>query len=156
MSEFTQYLTFGIDRERFALPVERVQEILDLQPVSRIPHAPAYLLGLMDVRGVTMLVIDLRTKFGLDRAEATNRTRVIVVQATIDGQMTPVGLVTDCVFEVTDLGGKALDPAPAMGSRWRADYVIGVGRDGPAFVIVLDLDRLLAEAEPLLVDKLVA
>jgi len=156
MSQFTQYLTFGIDRERFALPVEQVQEILDLQPVSRIPHAPAYLLGLMDVRGVTMLVIDLRAKFGLELAEATNRTRIIVVEALIEGRLTPVGLVTDCVFEVTDLGGKPLDPAPNMGSRWRAEYVIGVGRDGPAFVIVLDLDRLLVETDPLLADKLVA
>ena len=150
MTQTTQYLTFGIDQERFALPVEKVQEILDLQPISRLPHAPAYVLGLMDVRGVGMLVIDLRTKFGLNRAEPTNRTRAIVVEAVIDGQTSPVGLVADCVFEVTDLGGKDLEPTPAIGSRWRADYIVGIGRHGPIFVIVLELDRLLSEAEPLL------
>src|SRR5262245_53387109 len=93
MAQATQYLTFGIDRERFAICVEKVQEILDLQEISRVPHAPAYVLGLMDVRGVGMLVIDLRTKFGLDRIEATNQTRVIVVEAVIDGRKSPVGLV---------------------------------------------------------------
>ena len=150
MTQATQYLTFGIDQERFAISVDKVQEILDLQPISRVPHAPAYVLGLMDVRGVGMLVIDLRAKFGLGRAEATNRTRVIVVEAVIDGHKSPVGLVADCVYEVTDLGGKDLDPPPAIGSRWRADYIVGVGRQGATFVIVLELDRLLGEAEPLL------
>ncbi len=150
MAQATQYLTFGVDRERFALSVEKVQEILDLQTISRLPHAPPYVLGLMDVRDVGMLVIDLRTKFGLDRTEATNQTRVIVVEAVIDGQTIPVGLVADCVFEVTDLGGKSLEPPPAIGSRWRADYIVGIGRHGPAFVIVLDLDSLLGEAESLL------
>ncbi len=150
MAQATQYLTFGIDRERFAIAVERVQEILDLRQISRVPHAPTYVLGLMDVRGVGMLVIDLRTKFGLDRVEATNQTRVIVAEAVIDGRRSPVGLVADCVFEVTDLGGKALEPPPAIGSRWRADYIVGIGRHGADFVIVLELDRLLdAAAAPL-------
>jgi purine-binding chemotaxis protein CheW len=150
MTQLSQYLTFGIDREQFALAVEKVQEILDLQPISRVPHAPNYVLGLMDVRNVTMLVIDLRTKFGLERAEATNKTRVIVVDAQIDGTHASIGLVADCVYEVTDLGGKPLDPAPTIGSRWRADYIVGVGRQASNFVLVLDLDRLLGDTEPFL------
>jgi purine-binding chemotaxis protein CheW len=152
MTEITQYITFGIDEERFALSVEKVREILDLQPISRLPHAPPYVLGLMDVRGIGMLVIDLRTKFGLQRVPATNRTRVIIVEAEIDGQKTPVGLVADCVFEVTDLGGTALEPAPSMGSRWRADYIAGIGRQASAFTIVLKLDRLLGSVDTLLAE----
>lgn len=147
MTETTQYITFGIDEERFALSVDKVQEILDLQPISRLPHAPAYVLGLMDVRGIGMLVIDLRTKFGLERIPPTNRTRVIIVEAEIDRQKTPVGLVADCVFEVTDLGGVALEPAPSMGSRWRPDYIVGIGRQGSAFTIVLKLDQLLGSVD---------
>lgn len=150
MAQASQYLTLGVDRERFALPVEKVQEILDLQPISRLPHAPSYVLGLMDVRGIGMLVIDLRVKFGLDQAEATNQTRVIVVEATIDGQKSSVGLVADCVFEVTDLGGKELEPPPAIGSRWRAEYIVGIGRHAATFVIVLELDRLLSDSKSLL------
>jgi purine-binding chemotaxis protein CheW len=141
-----QYLTFGIDRERFALPIERVQEVLDMRPISRLPHAPPYVLGLIDVRGVGLLVIDLRVKFGFVPTEATNRTRIIVVDAAVEGQRLGVGLVADCVFAVSDLDGAALEPPPSIGSRWRADYVIGVGRDGGKFVIVLDLDRLIDTA----------
>ena len=156
MAQAIQYLTFGVDQERFALAVEQVQEILDLGPISRVPHAPDYVVGLMDVRGVGMLLIDLRTKFGLARVPPTNRTRVIVVDAVIEGQSSRVGLVADCVFEVTDMGGGALAPPPAIGGRWRADYIIGVGRHGAAFVIVLELDRLLGGVAPLVAEAVLA
>jgi purine-binding chemotaxis protein CheW len=143
MAETRQYLTFGVDREHFALPIERAREILDMRPISRLPHAPPYVVGLTDVRGAGLLVIDLRVKFGFRPTEATNRTRIILVDAAIDGKRLGVGLVADCVFAVSDLSGAALEPPPSIGSRWRADYVIGVGRDGGKFVIVLDLDRLI-------------
>ena len=147
MADIRQYLTFGIDRERFALPIERVREVIDLRPVSRLPHAPCYVVGLIDVRGVGLLVIDLRAKFGFPPVEATNRTRVILVDAIFDGKAQGVGLVADCVFAVSDLSGDALEPAPSIGARWRADYVVGVGREGGEFVIVLDLDRLIEAQE---------
>ncbi len=147
MTQASQYLTFGIEQERFALPVERVLEVLDMRAISRLPHAPPYVLGLTDVRGVGLLVVDLRLKFGLARAEVTNRTRIIVVEASIEGKRVAMGLVADCVFAVSDLGGAALEPPPSIGSRWRADYVVGVGRDGGAFVVVLELDHLIADAE---------
>jgi purine-binding chemotaxis protein CheW len=147
MAETRLYLTFGIDRERFALPVERVQEILDMRPISRVPRAPPYVVGLTDVRGAGLLVIDLRAKFGFPSVETTNRTRIILVNATIDGERLGVGLVADCVFAVSDLDGAALEPPPSIGSRWRADYVIGVGREAGEFVIVLELDRLIDSNE---------
>lgn len=143
MSDAKQYLTFGVDREQFALAVERVHEILDPRPISRVPHAPEYVLGLMDVRNATLLVIDLRTKFGFDKAEMTSRTRVIVVDAKIGSKDVSLGLMTDCVYEVTDLGGRPLDPSPEIGARWQADFIVGVGRQNTSFVLVLDLDRLL-------------
>ena len=143
MAETHQYLTFGIGRECFALPVEKVREILDMAPISRLPNAPAYVLGLTDVRGAGLLILDLRLKFGLAAAAATNRTRIVVVDAEIEGERTGLGLVADCVFAVSDLSGGELKPPPAIGSRWRADYVVGVGREGADFVVVLDLDRLI-------------
>jgi len=143
MAESPQYLTFGIGRECFALPVEKVREILDMGPISQLPNAPAYVLGLTDVRGAGLLILDLRRKFGFPAAVATNRTRIIVVDATLEGERQEFGLVADCVFAVSDLSGGELKPPPAIGSRWRADYVIGVGREGADFVVVLDLDRLI-------------
>ncbi len=85
MSKSSQYLTFGIESECFALPVARVREVLDLRPISRLPKAPDYVLGLIDVRGASLLVIDLRLKFGFPALAATNRTRVIIVEAIVEG-----------------------------------------------------------------------
>ena len=99
----------------------------------------------MDVRGASMPIIDLRIKFGLDAIETTPRTRVIILE-NWGAERSAVGFVTDCVFEVTDLGGLDLQPPPAIGKRWRSDCVTGIGRRGQDFVIVLDLDRLI-EAE---------
>jgi purine-binding chemotaxis protein CheW len=149
MTETMQYITFGIDGERFALSVERVQEILVLKPISRLPNLPPYVLGLLDVRGIPTVVIDLRTKLGLERVPPTNRTRVIIVEVEIYNHKTPIGLIVDCVFEVTDLGGAALEPAPEMG-RWRTDYILGIGWQGSTFTIVLKLDRLLRSMDMLI------
>ena len=151
MGEPRVYLTLGVDEQRFALPIDRVREILDLQPISRLPQAPPFVAGLTDVRGAGLLVIDLRAKFAAPPAAATNRTRIIVVDAKVDGESFGVGLVADCVFAVSDLSGGALEPPPAIGSRWRAEDIVGVGREDGAFVIVLDLDRLI-DAAPLAVD----
>lgn len=148
MGQDRQYVTFGIDRETFAIPVELVQEILDLSAISRLPQAPSYVLGLMEVRGVGMPVVDLRVKFGLEPITPTARTRVIVMESLVSGR-TAVGLATDCVFEVTDLGGLDLQPPPSVGRRWRSDCVTGIGRRGAAFVIILDLERLLEQDEAL-------
>lgn len=144
MSKASQYLTFGVENEVFALPVERVREVLDVRPISRLPNAPDYVLGLVEVRGASLVVIDLRTKFGFPRVAATNRTRIVVVEAIADGAPLGLGLMTDCVFAVSDLDGAALAPPPSIGRRWRADGVIGVGREGGRFVVALDLDRLVA------------
>jgi purine-binding chemotaxis protein CheW len=89
-----------------------------------------------------MPIIDLRIKFGLPPVEPTNRTRVIILEST--GVSYPaIGLVADCVFEVTNLGGLDLQPPPALGRKWKSDCVTGIGRRGDDFVIVLELEKLL-------------
>lgn len=152
MTELSQYVTLGIDRETFAIPVERVQEILDMREVSRLPHAPAYLLGIIDVRGRSVPVIDLRTKLGLPRVEATSSTRILVLEVPIDGRPTLLGLVADRVFEVTDIDTAQIEPPPEIGARWRSDYITGVGRRRDAFVIIFDIARLFATDELAVLD----
>ena len=116
----TQFVTLGIDRETFALPVETVREILDMCEISKLPNSPQQLLGMIDVRGTAVPVIDLRTKFGLPRIEATASTRILVLEAPIHNRVVLIGLVADRVFEVTSLDDDRLDPAPEAGCRWRA------------------------------------
>lgn len=140
-----QVVTLGIDNEVFAVPVERVREILDLVPVTRLPHAPPYLLGLIDVRGRGVPVIDLRLKLNLASAEHTRNTRILVLQCEVGGRPLDIGLLADRVFEVTALASDDEAPPPDVGRLWHSDYIDHIGRHGNDFVIVLDLVRLFAD-----------
>lgn len=147
MAENAQYVTLGVAEERFAVPVERVREILQVQPVARLPNAPPYFLGMIDVRGQGVPVVDLRLKLGLEAGRDTENTRIIVLQVVVDERDLTLGLKTDRVFEITALDGDRLEPPPEIGIRWRSDCIAGIGRRNGAFVTVLDLSRLFAVSE---------
>jgi len=147
MSDMAQYVTLGIASDLLAVPVERVQEILEVQPISRLPHAPAYLLGMIDVRGQGVAVIDLRLKLGLEPTADTENTRIVVLNASVAGRDSTFGLKTDRVFEVTVLDDSSLEPPPEIGVKWRSEFIAGIGRRNGAFVTVLDLGQLFATGE---------
>ena len=147
-----QYVTLGIDKEIFAVEVERVHEILDLCPISRVPNAPSYLLGMIDVRHRTVPIIDLRIKLGLPAVLPTPATRILVLDVATGGRTVVMGLVADRVYEVTGLADQAMEDAPDIGVRWQSQYIKGVGRRSDSFVIVLDLDHLFSGDEPALVN----
>jgi purine-binding chemotaxis protein CheW len=146
MADLVQYLTLGIAEEIFAAPVERVQEILELRHVARLPHAPDYLLGMIDVRGQSIPVVDLRLKLGLPVAADCDATRIVVLKVTAGGRKVILGLKADRVFEVTVLDDGALEPPPEIGVPWRSESIAGIGRRNGAFVTVLDLDHVFAAA----------
>lgn len=155
MTERPQYVTLGVGHEVFALPVEVVQEILDARPIAHLPQAPAHLLGMIDVRGRGVPVIDLRGKLGLPPLPAGasgDGTRILVLDVPVEGRNLVLGLVADRVFEVTALDEDRLAPPPEIGARWNSACIAGVGRRNGAFVIVFDLTRLLAADAVLLPD----
>ncbi len=139
-----QYVTLGIEHEVFAVPVESVLEILDLRRVSRIPEAPPYMLGLLDLRGRSVPVLDLRAKLGLAPHTATDTTRILVVEVTINERPLVLGLVADRVIEVLAMTGAEIEPPPEIGVRWRSEYISGVGHRGENFIIIFDLPRLFS------------
>jgi len=143
----TQFVTLGIDREVFAVPVETVLEILDMRELFRVPDAPPHLAGLIDVRGRSVPVIDLRVKLGLPAAAVTEGTRIMVLEVPVAGRQLVLGLVADRVYEVASLDDGRLEPPPDIGTRWRSEYIRGVGRRGEHFVVVFDLGRLFASDE---------
>jgi purine-binding chemotaxis protein CheW len=146
-----QFVTLGIEQEVFAVPVEPVQEILAMRTLFRVPDAPGYMAGLIDVRGRGVPVIDLRTKLGLPKTPATENTRIIVLEVPASGRNLVLGLVADRVFEVAALDTKQIETPPDIGVKWRSDYISGIGRRGDGFVIIFDLARLFsAEASALL------
>ncbi len=139
-----QYVTIGIDREVFAVEVGNVREILDMQPIARLPHAPPFMVGMIDVRGQGVPTIDLRLKLGLPAVPVTENTRILVLDVPIDDQPLTLGVIADRVFEVTALADHALEAPPQVGGRWRSDYIRAIGRANGGFVIVFDMARLFS------------
>ena len=115
-----------------------------MQPLFRVPEAPAYMLGLIDLRGRSVPVLDLRTKLGLPAIPPSETTRILVLEVAVSGRTLVLGLVADRVFEVMALGAHGIEPAPDIGVRWRSDYIRGVGHRDARFVIIFDLPRLFA------------
>ena len=137
-----QYVTFGVEDEVFAAPVALVREILDYGEPFKIPQGPPYLLGLTDVRGRGVPLVDLRTRFGLPRAEPTPQTRILVLDVPFEGRMLELGLVADRVFEVASFTPEQIGAAPDIGVTWNSDYISGVVRRDDGFVVLVDLARL--------------
>lgn len=146
MAGTSQYVTLGVADELFAAPVERVQEILELRPIARLPRAPGVLLGMIDLRGQSVPVVDMRRTLGMGEAADTQSTRIVVLRVRgSGGRETVLGLKADRVFEVTVLDEEGLEPAPEVGVAWPVRAIAGIGRRNGGFVTVLDLDRLFAE-----------
>lgn len=142
-----QYVTLALGSEVFAVPVDYVREILDYKAPFAIPEGPAYLLGLMDVRGRATPTLDLRVKLGLPATEPTLSTRVLVLDIPLEDRVLALGLVADRVIEVIAVAQEQVEPAPDIGVRWRSDYIRGVVRQESGFVVLFDLARLLTSQE---------
>ena len=146
-SSDSQFVTFSLDNEVFAVPVSVVREILDHEDAFKIPHGPEYLLGLRDVRGQGVPVIDLRLRLGMTKTEKTPHTRALVLDVPIGEKILTLGLVADRVFEVIPFRSDEIEGAPDIGVRWPSDYIAGVVRRNGGFVVIVDLARLFSGAE---------
>lgn len=144
MTSADTVVTFGIGKADFALPVAPVVEILDARDISPLPRAPAHLLGLIDRRGASVPVVDLRRLLGQPDADDTDRTRIIVLRLVGRGAGAQhVGLRVDQVTEVTQLDDAGSEPlAEAELLRWHERMVAGIGRRDERFVTMLDVDGL--------------
>jgi len=136
-------VTFTLDGATYGIGVGRVREILDLCAVAPLPNAPAHVMGVIDLRGGTVPVVDLRRLLALPSAADTPQTRILVVWTEIDGDGPVLGLRTDRVIEVARLDHPTLEPLSAAGTiAASCPAVAGIGRRDGAIVTVLDLGRL--------------
>jgi len=142
-----QVVTFGLGNEKFAVSVSLVREILDYRDPFHIPNAPAWLLGLTDVRGQGVPTIDFRARLGLTPAEPGSATRLLVLDVMTDKRTLPLALVVDRVFDVTAFGVGEIEAAPDIGVRWPSDYIEGVVRRDDGFVVLVDVARIFSEAD---------
>ncbi len=135
-------LTIGLDREIFAIEATSVREIFDLVPICEVPNSPGFVRGLINVRGRVVPLADLRVVFGMNRKEPDADTRIVVLEVDIDAEPTIVAIVADRVNDVTDLETAAMEAPPAVGMRWRPEYVRSIARRGEGFIIIPDLGRI--------------
>jgi purine-binding chemotaxis protein CheW len=148
----SQYLTFQLAGEEFAVGILKVREILELPPLTRVPKTPQFVRGVMNLRGSVVPVIDLAVKFGLPETTATRWTCVVVVEVESEGLRSVMGVLADTVSQVIDLRREEMEPAPDFGTRVKVDYLLGLGRLGKKFVLILDIDTVLSMAELKTVD----
>jgi len=144
ITETARYLTFRLGDELFAINVFKAREVLDLSHITRVPTAPGYLRGVVNVRGNAIPVVDLRAKFGLPQAADTLNTRIIVMELQVDGEPIVVGGLADAVHEVLELEPQEINDPPSLGLRWRTDLILGMGRRDDRFTIILDIERVFS------------
>jgi purine-binding chemotaxis protein CheW len=149
--ETTQYLTFKLGEEMFALDIAKVREVLDFTTVTRVPRTPEFMRGVINLRGSVVPVVDLRLKFGMTRTESSVNTCIIITEVTVDGDRTVLGALADSVQEVIDLVPGDVSPAPRIGTRINTEFIRGMGKRDDRFIILLDIDRVFSTEELALV-----
>ncbi|GFO60867.1 chemotaxis protein CheW [Geomonas silvestris] len=148
----TQYLTFRLGDETFALDVAEVREILDFTTVTKVPRTPPFMRGVINLRGSVVSVMDLRLKFGMSATEQTVNSCIIVVELELEGDQVVIGVLADAVQEVIDLEPEQIEPAPKIGTRLNMEFLVGMGKHNGSFMMILDLDKIFQGAD-LNIDK---
>ncbi|MCE9670206.1 chemotaxis protein CheW [Myxococcus stipitatus] len=143
----SNYLSFMLAGEEYGVGILRVREIIEHRPITRVPGMPAAVQGVINLRGSVVPVVDLAVKFGLPPRPITRWTCFVIVEVSLDGKQTAMGLLTDSVSEVLELGPDDIESPPAFGTRVRLDFLLGMGRHESKFIMLLDLDRLLSVSE---------
>ncbi len=136
-----QLVTFGLGSEEFGLDIMRVQEIIRIPPITRVPKAPNYVDGVINLRGNVIPVVSLRTRFGMGKVSETDLSRIIVLQV----QKKVFGIRVDAVTEVLRLDDSAIEPPPPVALGMDALFIRGVGKIGERLLILLDLNHIMGE-----------
>jgi purine-binding chemotaxis protein CheW len=152
-TETTQFLTFRLDDEIFALDITKVREVLDFTTVTKVPRTPDFMRGVINLRGSVVPVVDLRLKFGMNATEKTVNTCIIITEVTVDQETVVLGALADSVQEVLDLDAASIAPPPKIGTKLKTEFIKGMGRQNDRFIIILDIDRVFSSDELALVKQ---
>ncbi len=149
-----KYLTFRLGEEEYGLEIIKVQEIIGLMPITRVPQMPAYVRGVINLRGRIIPTIELRAKFNMPRVEDTERTCIIVVQVISHKGKVNIGILVDQVAEVLNVAAGEIDEAPEFGTHLSTDFMLGIGIVDEDVKILLDIDKVLTSEEVHTIDSL--
>lgn len=149
ITEVSQYLTFKLEDDAYALGVSDVREVLELElnHITKIPRTPDYLRGVINVRGSVVPVIDMRIKFNMEKEEATIDTCIIVIEVLLNRKTTVLGILADSVQEVIDLAPEQIEAAPEIGNQLNTEFIAGIGKKDDRFIIILEIGKILTSEE---------
>jgi purine-binding chemotaxis protein CheW len=147
LAKSTQYLTFTLGEEDFALEIGIVKEILDYTTITKVPRMPQFLRGVINLRGNVVPVMDLRLKLGMSAIERTVDTCIVIVEIPVDGDLTQIGALADSVKEVIDLESSDISPPPRWGAKLDVEFIKGMGQQGEKFLIILDIAKVMSIEE---------
>ena len=142
-----KYLTFALGHEEYGLEILKVREIIGYMEITAVPQTPFYVKGVINLRGQVIPVIDLRAKFGMETAEVTDETCIVVVETSQGKLKFSTGIVVDRVQEVLDISIENIEEAPKFGASISTDFILGMGKIGNSVKILLDIDKVLSGTE---------
>lgn len=145
--EVKPYLTFTLGEELFSVEVSKVREVLDYTNITKIPRTPEYMRGVINLRGSVVPVMDLRLKFGMSRTENKRNTCIIVLEINTDDETIILGALADSVQEVFELEPDQIEPAPRFGTKFKAEFLRGMGKRDENFIMILDIDKVFTTDE---------
>ncbi|MEZ5427216.1 MAG: chemotaxis protein CheW [Pyrinomonadaceae bacterium] len=138
-----KFLTFFLQNEEYGIEILRVQEIIGLMPITRIPRTPDFVRGVINLRGKIIAVTDLRKKFGMEDIEQTSETCIIVVQTN----GTEIGVMVDKVSEVLDIADAEIEPTPAFGASVPTEFLLGIGNTQGGVRLLLNIEKVLSDQQ---------
>ena len=136
-----QYLTFALGNEVFAMNIANVREIIQYGPMTTVPLMPAFVRGVINLRGAVVPVIDLHARFGRAPARVGKKTCIVIFDAQRESERVELGLMVDAVSEVITLEAGQIEPPPRFGSAVRREFIAGMGKLGERFVVILEPER---------------
>ncbi len=143
----SQYLTFTLDTEQYAVEVNKVKEVLEYKTVTKVPRTQDFMRGVINLRGSVVPVVDLKLKFGMGETEQGEATSIVVMEIDVRNETVVLGALADSVQEVIELDGAQIEPAPQIGTRIDTDFIKGIGKQDDKFLIILDIDRVFSAAD---------
>jgi purine-binding chemotaxis protein CheW len=146
-AEEEQYLTFQLGAEMFAIGILHIKEILEYNNLTTVPMMPAFIRGVINLRGAVVPVVDLSARFGRSASDVTRRSCIVIIEVNVDDGVQDIGLMVDAVSAVLEIPASEIEPAPSFGARIRADFISGMAKVEGKFVILLNVGKVLSVDE---------
>ena len=138
-----KYLTFSLANEDYGIGILKIKEIIGMMPITKVPRCPEFVKGVINLRGKVIPVLDLRMRFGVDAAEYTERTCIVVVEVDSGSGNLMVGLIVDSVSEVLNIKSEDIEETPSFGAKVDTDYILGMAKISGGVKILLNIDKAL-------------